>query len=332
MPTVVVVTREEFEKARHTFETAAAAGIRCLPVPADEKALADAIRRERASHAVVGVERYLGPLYEAMPRGGVLARFGVGHDGIDKKLATEKGVLCTITPGVLDNSVAELTVCLVLSAARRIVTLAGNCHGDIWQPRMGNELKDATLAIIGCGAIGRRVGRIAGVGFEMRVLGYDVAELDVALLQREYGFSHIVRDFSEAASEADFVSLHMPGTPETHHFLNTERLACIRSNAWLINTARGSVVDEAALYEALSSGQLGGAALDVFENEPYQPVQAGKDLRTLDNVIMTPHVGSSTAAACRRMAARALKNIELAESGRYAEMDLLNPDVCKLLE
>jgi phosphoglycerate dehydrogenase-like enzyme len=332
MPSVVVVTQEEFEKARQTFETAASTGIRCTPAPADEKALADAIHRECASHAIVGVARYSSALYEALPRGGVLARFGVGHEGIDKKVATEHGILCTITPGVLDNSVAELTACLLLSAARRMVTLARECHDRIWQPRLGNELKDHTLAIVGCGAIGRCVGRIAGVGLEMRVLGCDVVDLDVAALQRAYGFSKVVQDFNEVVSEADFVSLHMPGTPETRHFLNAERLSCIRPNAWLINTARGSLVDEVALYEALTSGQLGGAALDVFENEPYQPVQTGKDLRLLDNVIMTPHVGSSTEEACQRMAARALRNVELAESGRYAEMDLLNPGVCERLE
>jgi phosphoglycerate dehydrogenase-like enzyme len=115
--------------------------------------------------------------------------------------------------------------------------------------------------------------------------------------------------------------------PETRHFLSVERLALLPAGCWVVNTARGALVDEAALFDALTGGRIAGAALDVFEREPYEPVAPGKDLRTLANVIMTPHISSSTREACDRMASRALKNILLAEAGKYAEMDLLNREV-----
>ena len=122
---------------------------------------------------------------------------------------------------------------------------------------------------------------------------------------------------------AEFVSVHLPASPETARFIGRERLAMLAPESWLINTARGAVIDEAALYDALVAGRIAGAALDVFEREPYQPVDAGRDLRRLPNVILTPHVGSHTRAANRAMAARALRNIVLAEAGRFEEMDLV---------
>ena len=126
---------------------------------------------------------------------------------------------------------------------------------------------------------------------------------------------------------ADFVSLHLSASRDNLHWLNRERLASLREGSWLINTARGSLVDEAALFAALVERRLGGAALDVFAREPYAPVEGGDDLRSLPNVILTPHVGSNTVEANRRMAERALSNIVLAEARAFAQMDLVNPEV-----
>jgi phosphoglycerate dehydrogenase-like enzyme len=143
------------------------------------------------------------------------------------------------------------------------------------------------------------------------------------------GFDIITDEFGTAVREADFVSLHMSATPDNAHFIGRERLALFRRHAWLINTARGAVVDETALYDALAQRRIGGAALDVFECEPYEPAGGERDLRTLPDVILTPHVGSNTLEANRQMAERALRNILLAEAGNFAEMDLLNPEVCR---
>ena len=323
----VAITDHEYDKALAFFPQASREGIECVRVPADEQALAESIAGCGATDAVVGVNAYTGPLYDALPIGGVIARFGVGHDGIDLNRATARGLLCTNTPGVLDDSVAEHTITLMLNAARRLHRIARS--SDPWPTVVGTELKGKTLAVVGCGGIGRRVARIAASGFSMRVVGCDIADVEVSDLTDRFGFARLTRNFAEAAEQADFVSLHIPATPATHHFIGAQRLAMLAPHAWLINTARGALVDEATLYDALADGRLGGAALDVFEQEPYEPVQPGKDLRRLDNAILTPHVGSSTREACDRMTERVLYNIRLAHENRFEEMDLLNPQACR---
>jgi len=323
----VAVTEPEYAKARDLFEQAIDRGLECIGVPHADAACAQAVREHKAHHVVLGPESYLEHLYEALPHGRVLARFGVGYDGLDLELATRHGLLCTNTPGVLDLSVAEHTMGLISAAARQTPLLNETTRRGDWQPTMGLELSGKCLAVIGCGPIACRVARIASFGYGMRVTGCEVREIDSDAMKRDYGFERVVCDFAEAVSHADFVSLHIPSTAVTCGFMNRERLAQCRANAWLINTARGAVVDEEALFDALRDGIIGGAALDVFEREPYAPGDAAKDLRELDNVIMTPHSGSDTTEACARMAERALDNIRLAIEGRFEEMNLLNRDV-----
>lgn len=327
----MVVTSAEYAKAEHVFRAAEADGFQCVPAEADEGELAAAVSAHGAAGAVIGVLPYRDALYAALPRGAVLARFGVGHDGVDKARATAAGVLCTNTPGVLTDSVAEHTLGLILAAARRLPENIRSASAETWAPEVGHELRGKTLAVIGVGAIGRRVAEIASFGFRMRVVGCEVAPVDVDEARRRHGFEAITTDFAGAVAEADFVSLHVPGADATRGFIDAARLAQMPASAWLINTSRGTVVDEVALFQSLRSGRLAGAALDVFEHEPYAPAAPGADLGGLGNVIRTPHVGSSTHEACERMARRALHNIRLAEDGRYAEMDLVNPDVLTVL-
>ena len=305
---MVIVTESEYRRAEAVF--AHAPGMRCVPAPADEETLADAIRLQRAFAAVVGVMPYRDGLYAALRPAGVIARFGVGHDGIDKGRATRAGILCTNTPQVLNQSVAELTILLLLSAARHVPALDARMRTGEWLPIGGRELHGRTLAIIGAGRIGQAVADIAERGLGMRVVRAGRHD-----------------DFTAAVSGADFVSLHVPATPETRDLIDAEKLAAMRSDAWLINTARGSVVDERALYDALAARTIAGAALDVFQQEPYVPIDASRDLRTLPNVILTPHVGSNTVEANTRMAERALRNVRLAHGRDYALLDLLNPEV-----
>jgi phosphoglycerate dehydrogenase-like enzyme len=321
----IVVTELEFAKGESVFRQAAEQGWSCVSAPAEERALAEAIRRHGAVAAIVGVDAYTGPLYEALPLGGVIARFGVGHDGIDKALATRKGLLCTNTPGVLDDSVAEYAVALMLAAARQVAVAGAACARGEWTPGIGFELRGKTLALIGCGGIGCRVARLASRGFGMRVIGCKAHPGNGAGLCSEFGFERVTGEWMEAVGEADFVSLHIPATPATRRYVNAGRLEAIPARAWLINTARGAVVDEIDLYDSLASGRLAGAALDVFEREPYAPADPARDLRTLPSVLMTPHIGSSTREACRRVAECCLRNISLAAAGRKAGLDLLNP-------
>ena len=142
-------------------------------------------------------------------------------------------------------------------------------------------------------------------------------------------FERVTNDFAAAVGDADFVSLHMPARPDTVRFINRERLALMNHRTWLINTARGAVVDEPALFEALADGRIAGAALDVFAREPYVPAESSGDFRSLPNVILTPHVGSNTIESNRRMAERALQNVQFAVSGELDRMDVLNRDVLK---
>ena len=319
----VLVTSAEYRKAEGSFVSAP--GLECVPAPDAEAELASAIRASRASFVIVGPHAYAGPLYEALPRGGVVARYGVGHDGIDKAKATAAGLLCTNTPGVLNQSVAEHTMLLVAAAARRLTTIAAGMARGVWEPAIGEELQGRTLAIVGCGGIGRAVARIASLGYGMRVVGCcrPGAPPPVGLEH----FDETTNDWGAAVRDAHFVSLHMSATRDNLCWLNRQRLARLDAQTWLINTARGWLVDEPALFEALAAHRLAGAALDVFEQEPYAPTDGSGDLRTLPNVILTPHVGSNTAAANRRMAERALQNVAFAEARAFAQMDLLNPEV-----
>ncbi len=323
----VAVTELEFAKAEGVFRGAAAEGLVCVPAPAAEAALVAAVRSNGARHVIVGVEAYAGPLYAALAPGAVIARFGVGHDSVDKARATARGLYCTNTPGALDDSVAEHTIALLLAAARHLVVVAGAMAAGRWQGRVGGELKGKTVAVIGCGPIGCRVAAIAARGLGMRVVGCKRTAEGAERLCREHGFAEVTTDFAVAARDADFVSLHLPSLPETRGYLGAARLAQLPPRCWVVNTARGAVVDEVALFDALACGRIEGGALDVFMREPYEPAAPGKDFRSLPNVILTPHVGSSTVEACERMARRALRNLALAEAGRLSEMDLLNREV-----
>jgi phosphoglycerate dehydrogenase-like enzyme len=319
----VLVTESEYRKAEACFLSAP--GLECLSAPDAEADLASALREAHAPYVVVGPRTYSGALYEALPAGGVIARFGVGHDGIDKARATEAGLLCTNTPGVLNQSVAEHTMMLVAAAARALISASTSMAQRAWNPVMGVELQGKTLVIVGCGAIGRSVARIASLGYGMQVVGCSRPEVTPPA-QLEH-FRVVTSDFAMAVRHADFVSLHMTASRDNVHFINRERLAYLGERAWLINTARGSIVDEDALFAALSGRRLAGAALDVFAREPYTPAEGSGDLRSLTNVILTPHIGSNTVEANRRMAERALQNIVLAEARAFARMDLLNPEV-----
>lgn len=306
MSEVVLVTQPEFQKAEPLF---VAAG--CESAPVEEAALAAEVLRRKAQAVIVGVSPYRGPLYEALS-GGLIARFGVGHDSIDKALAHRHGIIVTNTPGALDISVAEHTLWLMGCLLRKIVRAGTQMRTGKFVGEVGMELHGKTLGILGFGAIGRRVAQSAQLGLGMNVLACDVGP----------GFVSA----EELFRKSDIVSVHLPSNPSTRHFINAERLAWLKPGAVLVNTARGAVLDEAALYDALVTGRLAGAALDVFEREPYVPVQPDKDLRTLENVVLTPHIGSNTCEANRRMAAAALENVHNFFSGQLELLKRVNEE------
>ncbi|NOY80266.1 MAG: hypothetical protein GXP31_04590 [Kiritimatiellaeota bacterium] len=317
----LVVTEPEYRKAEAVFD--GAADFTVCSVPPDEMLLAERIRTMAAPAVVLGVETYRGPLYAALPAGGILARFGVGHDGVDKIKATAAGLFVTNTPGVLDDAVAEHALALILAAAKDIAEFASKVRAGEWRPHSTLELRGKTLAVIGCGAIGRRLARAARAGLGMRVVGCEVRTELHAALRRSGDFDDVTAELAQAIGQAEVVSLHVPANADTRHLIDARALDAFRPGAILINTARGMIVDEDALYDSLTTGRLGAAALDVFETEPYTPRTPGKDLRALPNVTLTPHIASNTTAACRRMAERALENIRLILTGHPEEADLV---------
>ena len=323
MTTTVLVTEPEYRKGEASY--LAAPNLTCVRAPEIEENLASAIRDARARYVIVGNRKYSGPLYDALPSGGVIARMGVGHDGIDKSRATTAHLFCTNTPGVLDQSVAEHAMLLIAAAARQLVPALASMASGTWTASAGRDLFGKRLAIVGCGGIGRAVARIAAVGYGMQVTGCTRPGAPAPAAIDHFQF--VTNAFADAVRDADFVSLHMPASPENVRFINRERLAQMDTRSWLVNTARGAVVDEAALFESLTSGRIAGAALDVFACEPYVPAAGTGDLRSLSNVVLTPHVGSNTVESNRRMAERALMNIQFAQAGQFERMDVVNRDV-----
>jgi phosphoglycerate dehydrogenase-like enzyme len=321
----VVITEPEYLKAKDVFTTAA--DLTPVVVAPAEAEVARAAQTHGAQAVILGVERYGEALYAALPKGGVIARFGVGHDGIDKGKATAAGLLVTNTPGVLEDAVAEHALALLLGVCRNLASFVRSIDQRRWAPSQGIELRGRCLAVIGCGAIGRRVARAAALGFGMTVVGMEPRRETAAELCRDWGVQRLTDDFADAVHGADAVSLHLPSNAATRHLVNAQTIARMQPGAILINTARGAVVDEVALYDALAAGRLAAAGLDVFEAEPYVPRQPDKDLRALPNVLLTPHVSSSTREACARVALACLANLRAAGAGRYETMSLLNPEV-----
>ncbi|MBI4467206.1 MAG: phosphoglycerate dehydrogenase [Acidobacteria bacterium] len=229
-------------------------------------------------------------LLEAAPRLKVIGRAGVGVDNIDLEAATRRGILVMNTPGGNAVSVAEHTFALLLALARRVPEADRSTRSGEWRKSefAGFELKGKTLGLVGLGRIGQEVGRRAQA-FEMTVLAHD--PFVAAALARDLGVELVSLD--ELLARADFLSLHVTLTPETERLLNRERLARCKRGMRILNTARGELVDDAALAEALASGQVAGAALDVFSSEPPKD----SPLLKLPNVIATPHIGGSTAEA-----------------------------------
>lgn len=216
----------------------------------------------------------------------LLVRFGVGFDKVDLKAASANGIAIARTTGANTTAVAEMALTLMLSCRRRISKYQERTKAGEWVKDIGNEIIGSTVGIIGYGCIGRRLARLLG-GFDCRILAYDpfpkkeVMEADgVELVTLE-----------ELFRQADAISIHVPYTEQTHHMVNKETLALMKPTAVIINTARGNIIDEDALYEALKSGQIAGAGVDVFAKEP---LSLDSPLLTLDNAVLTPHVSSQT--------------------------------------
>lgn len=253
----------------------------------------------------------------------VISNYAVGYDNIDVEAATEKEIPVTNTPGVLTDATAEIAWALIFSTARRTAEgdkFVREDRFEGWDPTLmlGREITGKTLGIVGMGNIGKAVAR-KSVGFDMDVLYHNRSKKE--RIEEELGAEKVELD--TLLEKSDIVSLHVPLTEETEEMISWSELEKMKETAYLINTARGEVVNEEALIEALQSGRIAGAGVDVYADEPYG---ANPDYYDLDNVVLTPHLGSATHRARDGMAEMAADNLVAALEGERPE-HIVNPEV-----
>ena len=291
------------------------------------------LSREELKQAVKGCDGILSLLTDKMdaevmdaagPQLKVIANYAVGFDNIDLQAATERGILVTNTPGVLTDATADFAWALLMATARRIpeserYARAGKYKA--WGPKLflGGDFVGRTLGIIGAGRIGSAMAKRA-TGWNMRILYTDVQPNPN--IEKEVGAQFV--DMDTLLKESDYISIHVPLTPETHHLIDEAALRKMKPTAYLVNTSRGPVIDEAALARALKEKVIAGAGLDVFEEEP----KIHSDLLELENVVITPHIASATHETRNKMATMAATNLIEALRGNRPP-NLVNVDVWK---
>jgi len=239
--------------------------------------------------AIIGLDDWTDEVFEIAKKLKVIAKFGVGTDNIDKESAKRHGIKVINAPGCNSNAVAELTVGFIIGMLRNIAGLDKALHEGSWPRFMGTEMEGHTVGLMGFGAISKLVAKKLQ-GFDVRVLAYDLFPDQVTAAK--YGVSLVSSD--ELIEQSDIVSIHIPSTAETFHMFNDEMFARMKKGAYLINAARGLIVDTQALLRALDSGKIAGAALDTYE---YEPLKKDDPLLTGGKVICTPHTGSETKEA-----------------------------------
>lgn len=246
----------------------------------------------------------------------IIVRTGVGYDSVNVATATERGIPVCITAGANRHAVAEHVFALMLAIARRVPENIGNLADGTWQQLTGRELRGATLGILGLGSIGKAVAEIAG-GFGMKIVAYD------PYFDAEFAAAHDIRqaELDEVLAQADFVTLHLFLDDSTRNLINAERLQLMKSDAILINTARGGIVDEDALVDAVSNGVIGGAALDVFATEP---LPADSALLRTPGILATTHVAGAT-RECRGESGRMAAANVIEVLGGNAPQFVVNP-------
>lgn len=260
-----------------------------------------------ADAVIAGLEDYSRELIDSAKKLKVISRYGVGYDKVDLQAAGDKGVLVTITPGANGDSVADLAMALMLDLARNVTIMDNSIKGKAQRRPSGVEMYQKTLGVIGAGRIGQGVARRCR-GFDMKILCYDMYQNEE--FKKETNAEYV--DLDTLLKESDFITIHSPLTPETENMISTREFRIMKKDAILVNTARGGIIDEAALYEALKNGEIRGAGLDAtVEEPPYD-----SPLLELENCILTPHAGAGTAEASSKMSCMAAHNvIEVLASG-----------------
>lgn len=269
--------------------------------------------------SIAGMEPYNARVLAAHPQLKVIARVGVGYDAVDLAAATKHGVAVTITAGANHDTVAEQAFALYFALAKQITVDDRNMRAGKWIRHVTIPVRGQTLGIVGLGRIGKAMA-LRALAFGMHVIAYEVTP-DHAWLK-----SHAVKltTLEDLLKQSDVVSLHAPATAETRHLINARTLAWMKPTAFLLNTARGGLVDEVALADALRSGRIAGAGLDVFAQEPTPP---DHPFYHLDNVVMTPHTGGTDLKSRLDMAELAAQSIVELSRGNWPEHLVVNREV-----
>jgi D-3-phosphoglycerate dehydrogenase len=265
---------------------------------------------------IAGVDVWDEKLFSKAPELKILTRFGVGLDNFDLQAAKKHGVMACHARAMNANAVAESAVAMILNAMKGIPHLTDSLREGEWERFMGEELTGKTVGLLGFGAIGQRVAQMLQ-GFEVKLYAFD-----------KYPNKEIAEKYHVTMTEAetilktcDIISMHLPSLPETHHYMNRETFGKLKDGSYFVNTARGALVDESALLEAVKYGKLRGASLDVYEEEPAKP---SNPLLHLPNVFCTPHTAAETEETYRRISLCCAKQIMAVANGEVPEF-LVNP-------
>ena len=323
----VYVTRQIFPDALDLIEKSAELELWPDDEPPSPEQLMEAM--SNVDGAIINVmDRIDAPLLDAAPKLRVLSQVAAGLDNIDIPEATKRDIMVGYTPGVLAKSTADLAFALLLAVARRVVesdkwVREGNWkishHPMFW---LGSEVNGSTLGILGLGGIGLEMAK-RGLGFDMKVLYHSrTRKRD---LEKEYGLKYA--SFKRVLAESDFLSIHVPLTPQTNHFIGEKQLKMMKPSSILVNLSRGPVVDTEALHQALTKGTIAGAGLDVFDPEP---VPTDHPILGLDNVVVLPHIGSASNRSRREMHLLAARNLLAGLNGERLE-ECANPEVYEFL-
>jgi glyoxylate reductase len=323
----VYVSRHIFPDALDLIEKSAEIELWPEDEPPSPEQLKEALAE--VDGAIINImDRIDASVFDAAPKLKVLSQVAAGLDNIDVAEATKRDVLVGYTPGVLAKSTADLAFALLLAVARRVVesdkwVREGNWkishHPMFW---LGAEVNGSTLGILGLGGIGLETAK-RGLGFDMKILYH--SRTRKREMEKEYGFKYA--SLKRVIAESDFLSIHVPLTPETNKFIGEKQLKAMKSTAILINLSRGPVVDTDALYKALTKGWIAGAGLDVFDPEP---VPADHPILGLDNVVVLPHIGSASNRSRREMHLLAARNLIAGLNGERLD-ECANPELYEKL-
>jgi glyoxylate reductase len=323
---VVYVTRELPERGLNIIKKHFDVEVWPEYAPPPKKVIIDKVRNVDALASLLS-DKIDAEVFNAAPKLKIVSQLAVGFDNIDVAEATKRGIYVTNTPEVLTDTTADFAWALLMAVARRVVEADKYVRSGqwkvAWHPAMlaGRDVNGATIGVVGAGRIGYAVAKRAK-GFGMNILFYDVVPRPE--IERDFGAKKV--DMDTLLKESDFVSIHVPLMKETRHLINADRLKLMKKTAYLINNSRGPVVDEKALYDALKKGQIAGAGLDVFEEEP---TPLDNPLLKLDSVVLAPHISSASLETRSKMAEMVAENLVTFFQGKKPP-NLVNSDVLRV--